>query len=114
MPAIRVRPEAVFRSYPALSCGLPQRFRRTKRLHVVDLDPCRDPALAAILKSDLGGNVGFMRAVVERGDQWCIALRNEPAAYLLRAGQFAIVRIKLLVQNEKAANLRARQHLFFG
>ena len=66
--ALRRRPEAGLRLCPALSCGLPQGFRRTHCLHVADLDPRCDRALAAILKSDLSGNIGFMRAVVERRD----------------------------------------------
>ena len=53
-----------------------------------------------------------MRTVIERRDQWSIALGDEPAANFLRAGQFAIVCVEFLMQNEKAANLRARHHLF--
>src|ERR1700722_6252445 len=40
-----------------------------------------------------------------------VALGNEAAAHLLGAGQLAVVRVELLVQDQKAPDLRARHHL---
>ena len=54
-------------------------------LHVADFHARTDGALAAVLEGDLRRNVGFVRAVIERLDQWRIALGDEPAANLLRA-----------------------------
>ena len=75
--------------------------------HVADLHPRRDGALAAVLEGDLGGDVGLLRAVVERWIRGCVALGDEAAADLLRARQFAVVGVELLVQDEEAPDLRA-------
>ena len=64
-------------------------------------------ALAAVLERHLGRDVGLVRAVVERLDQRRVALGDEAAADLLRAGQLAVVGVELLVQDEEAPDLRA-------
>ena len=67
-----------------------------------------DRALAAVLERHLGRDVGLLRAVVERLDQRAVALGDEAAAHLLGAGQLAVVGVELLVQDQEAADLRAR------
>ena len=48
-----------------------------------------------------------LRTGIKRRDQRRIALGNEAAAHLLRAGDFAVVGVELLVQDQEAADLRA-------
>src|SRR6185312_16858 len=55
------------------SCRRLQRGRRGDRLHVADLHPRADRALAAVLESDLRRDVGLRGAVIERGDQRRVA-----------------------------------------
>src|SRR6266849_3027074 len=90
-----------------LSCGLLQvAGRRRARLHVADRHAGADHALAAVLEGDLGGNVGLLRAVVERLDERRIALGDEAAPHLLGTGQLAVIRVELLVQHQEAPDLR--------
>ena len=53
-------------------------------------------------------------AVVERRDQRRVALGDERAAHLLRAGQLAVVGIELLVQDQEAPDLRGRHLRLVG
>src|SRR3954468_17839572 len=76
------------------------------KLHIPDTHPRRDDALAAVLERDLGGDVGLARSVVERLDQRGVALGDEAASHFLRTGQFAVVGVQFLVQNEEALDLR--------
>src|SRR5262249_44056113 len=83
----------------ARSCRLLHR-RHRHGLHVADFDGGRELALAAVLERHLGGNVGLARAVIERHDQRRITFRDETAAHLLRARDFAVVGVEFLMQNE--------------
>src|SRR3954468_17134287 len=82
-----------------------RRLNRIK-LHIPDIHPRRDDALAAVLERDLGGDVGLARSIVERLDQRGVALGDEAASHFLRTGQFAVVSVQFLVQNEEALDLR--------
>src|SRR3954449_10704944 len=82
-----------------------RRLNRIK-LHIPDIHPRRDDALAAVLECDLGGDVGLARSIVERLDQRGVALGDEAASHFLRTGQFAVVSVQFLVQNEEALDLR--------
>ena len=71
-------------------------------------------ALAAVLERHLGRDVGLAGAPVECVDQGRVALGDEAAAHLLGAGDLAVVGIELLVQDEKAPDLRTRHRLLLG
>ena len=71
-------------------------------------------ALAAVLEGHLDGEMAILGAVVERRDQRRVALGDQRAAHLLRAGQLAVVGIELLVQDQKAADLRGRHLRLVG
>src|SRR6266581_6048750 len=89
------------------SCGLLQvAGRRRVDLHVADRDARADHALAAVLEGHRGGNVGLLRAVVERLDQRGIPLADEAAPHFLGTGELAVIRIELLVQHQEAPDLR--------
>ena len=60
----------------------------------------------------LGRDVRRRRSVIEGLDQRRVSFGDVAAAELLRARQFVVVRIELLVQDEEAADLRAGDHLF--
>src|SRR5581483_10753640 len=97
----------------ARSCGLLHDRRDRDGPHVANLDAGGEHALAAVLERHLGRDVGFARAVIERADERRIAFGDEAAADLLRAGDLAVVGVELLVQDQEAANLRARHGLLF-
>src|SRR5581483_6350242 len=107
-------------SDPGALMGGPRR-RRSRRLlhrtldrqrrHVPDLHARRNDALAAVLEGDLGRDVRLVRTVVKRVDQRRIALGDEAAPDLLRPRQFAVVGVKLLVQDQEPLDLRAGHHL---
>src|SRR5262245_30283765 len=101
----RERTEVAARS----CCFLHRRHRH--RLHVADFDAGGEHALAAVLERHLGGNVGLARTAIERRDQRRITLGDETTAHLLGARDFAVVGIELLMQDEKASNLRPRHGL---
>ena len=84
-------------------------LRRLRVWRQVD-DPtrCRELAFAAVFVGDLGRDRRLARAVVETVDERSVALGDERAPHLLRAGQFAVVRVELLGQDEESPDLRAR------
>ena len=90
---------------------MPRRSRARRcepeRRHVVDAGASFEPALAAVLEGDLGRDRGLLGAVVEAFDQRRVALGDEAAAHLLGAGEFAVVGVELLGQDEEAPDLRA-------
>ena len=60
-------------------------------------------------KRDLDRDFRLVRAVVERAHQRRVAFRDEAAAHLLGARQFAVIRVELLGQDEEARDLRLRR-----
>jgi hypothetical protein len=66
-------------------------------------------ALAAVLEGDLGLDAARRIAGIERLHQRLVSLGNDPPAHLARAGQFAVIGIELLVQDQEPADLRRRQ-----
>ena len=66
-------------------------------------------ALAAVLESDLGLDAARRIAGIERLHQRLVSLRDDPPAHLARAGQFAVIGVELLVQDQEPADLRRRQ-----
>src|SRR5579885_1058784 len=100
-------------SYPC-SCRLPHCWRRRLDLHIADFDPRLDHPFATILEGDLGGDVGFRRAAVQRLDQGRVALGDEAAADLLRTCKLAVVSVEFLVQDEETLDLCAHHHLVGG
>src|SRR6185312_11063765 len=88
-----------------MSCRLLHGRRRRHRFHVADLHPRLDRALAAVLEGHFGRDVGFLGAVIERRHQRPVALGDEAAAHLLGAGEFAVVGVELLVQDEETLDL---------
>src|SRR3954467_8691155 len=83
-------------------------------LHVADLHPRRDNALASVLEGHLGADVGLLRAVIERLDQGFVALADEAAADLLGAGELAVVGFELLRQDQEAPHLGAAHARLLG
>src|SRR5690349_11877510 len=54
---------------PRRSCRLLQRGGRAHGRHIADLHARLDHTFASVLERNLGGDVGFLRAVIERRDQ---------------------------------------------
>src|SRR5438132_10267114 len=67
---------------------------------------------SAVLELDLRLDVLRGLAGVESVDQYRVLLRDEIAPHLARACQLVVVRIELLVQDQKAPNLRIRERAF--
>src|SRR5690606_13987990 len=67
----------------------------------------RNPARTAVLELDFGFDELIALALEQRIDQDVVLLRDEGPAHLARAGQFVIVGIELLVQDEEARYLRS-------
>src|SRR5829696_6576348 len=69
-PFVMIGPSGALMAPSKASRSLLQ-HRRGDRvgLHVADLHPRRDDALAAVLEGDLGADVGLLRAVVEGLDE---------------------------------------------
>src|SRR5262249_7771716 len=98
------------------SARLPERHRRAgarMRGKVADLDVACDGALAAVLEGDANLDMGAPGTVVERLDQGPVALADEAAPHLVGARELAVVGVERLVQDEEAADLRAR-HAWIG
>src|SRR5438477_9033200 len=102
--------------YPGRGSGPSARHPSSRRLlhrrqrhggNVANLDARRKRALAAVLERHLGRDVGLARTAVERRDQRRVAFGDEAAADLLRARDFPVIGVELLVQDEEAPNLRA-------
>src|SRR5258708_29502635 len=100
----------------ALRIGARIRFmRRSSRrgggggggFRVADLELGREPAGAPVLEGDLAVDMRGLGARVERVDERLEALGDEGAAHLARAGELAVIRVELLVQDEAAADLAA-------
>ena len=98
---------------PPLSRGSAAR-RHADLQRSPNLDARREHAFAAVFERDLGRDVGFARAVVERLDQRGVAIGDEAASNLLRAGDFAVVGVELLRQDQEAPDLRAGHRLLLG
>src|SRR6266478_4113323 len=58
-------------------------------------------ALASVFERHLGRDGGLVRTAVERRDQRRVAFGDEVAADLLRARDFPVIGVKLLVQDEE-------------
>src|SRR5690606_16483805 len=87
---------------------------RIDRRGVADLQRRPYPSLAPVLVGDFGLGVDARRAFVERGDQVGILLLDDPPAYLAGAGELAVVGVELLVKDQEASHLAARQHRVGG
>ena len=74
-----------------------------------DLQVGRDAAHAAVLELHLGFDELRILAAVQRIDQHAVLLADEGAPHLAGAGQFVVVGVQLLVQDQEAADLRSRQ-----
>src|SRR5690606_7956096 len=72
-----------------------------------------DAPLAAVLIGYFRLDIFLRRAVIERLYQLAIALGYEAPPHLLRAGEFAVIRVEFLVENDEAPNLRPR-HQFLA
>jgi len=64
-----------------------------------------DRSGASILELHLRLDLAMAGARIQGAHQLRIALGDEAAPHLARAGQFAVVRVELLVQHEEAADL---------
>src|SRR3954469_17671541 len=71
-------------------------------LHIPDRHPRGDHAFPAVLERDLGGDVRLRRPVVERLHERRVALGDEAAAHLLGAGEFAVVGVEFLVEDQES------------
>src|SRR5215475_7981618 len=76
--------------------------------HLADRERAADGAGLAALVGDARVLDDRRGAGIERGDQRLVALLNDIAAKLARAGDFAVVRIEILVQIDEAA--KAQRH----
>src|SRR5262249_55006857 len=81
---------------------------------VADRDSGIDDALTAVFERDFRCDRGLGRAVIERAHERRVTLPNQAAAHLHGAGQFAIVGLKFLGQNQEAPDLRTRQGAVVG
>src|SRR5215469_7335637 len=103
---------------PGCSARLAQRHavvvrgRHPRRL--ADLEVGREAPLAAVLEGHLAVDVDDVAAAIERVDEALIALADEAAADLARPRQLAVVGVELLVEDEKAGDLRARKGRLLG
>src|SRR5690606_35362936 len=95
------------------SGGLRCRFRREGSC-VYDPESGRDGAGLAVLEAHLGLDEAVVAAVVQGVEQHTVLLGDEAPAHLARAGELAVVRIELLVQDEEAMDLRGRHHRVGG
>src|SRR5690242_631197 len=84
-----------------------QWFHRSHGRDVVDGELGLERALAAVLEGHLGRDLSRPGARIERIDQLLEALADEAAAHLARARELAVIGVELLVQDEKAVDLRA-------
>src|ERR1700738_4218435 len=93
---------------PRRLCGRGHSRGCRQRGHIADFHARGQHALAAVLESHFGRDVGLARPAIERSQERRITLRNKPAAHLLRPRDFAVIGIELLVQDQETADLGAR------
>src|SRR5215472_11299369 len=93
--------------------GFP-RVDRGEDFRFGDVEIGGDHSCAAVLELHLGLDVLDALAVVKRADQHGVFLRDEAPAHLARARELVVVRIELLVQDEKAMDLRGGERAFAG
>src|SRR6185437_9828188 len=102
------------RRSPMSSASGRARDTRREHLRVGDHDVGGDDAAAPVLELHLGLDVLDLARGVQRVDQRAVLLGDEPAADLARARQLVVVRIELLVQEQKAAHLGVGEAGFAG
>src|SRR5690242_6582235 len=86
--------------------------RRACRL--ANLELRADHTLAPVLEGDLGLDLDARRLRIERLDEFAIALADEAAPHLARPRQLAVIGVELLMQDEKAPDLRAGERRLRG
>src|SRR5271167_1529570 len=76
-------------------------------LHVVDRDRGVERRLATVLVGDLGGEIHLARTAVKRLDHGSVFLGDKAAPDLARAGDFVVVRVELLVEQQEATDAQS-------
>src|SRR6516225_7452912 len=94
------------RGFPRFDCGEDFRFG--------DDEIGGDDSRSTVLELHLRLDVLHAPAVVERADQHRVLLRDEAAPDLARAGELVVIRVELLVQDQKAMDLRGCERAFAG
>ncbi len=92
--------------HPQLALLQGNRFGgRQARVHVADRQLGAHLALAAVLEGDLGRDAARRIAGIERFHQRLVSVGDDPPAHLAGAGQFAVIGVELLVQDQEPADL---------
>src|SRR6516165_6274090 len=111
-------PRALMRASAARSnvVALPSRrlLHDNRGADVANRNAGVDDPLTAVFERDFRCDHGLGRAVIERAHKWRVAIPNQAAAHLHGAGQFAVVGVKFLGQNQEPPDLRARQGAVVG
>src|ERR1700704_5797870 len=94
---------------PRMRSRRPPRRGGWERGCVGDAQIRGDHSAAAVLEAHLRFDVLVRLAAVERLDEHGVFLGDKSPAHLARARQLVVVRVELLVQNEKTADLRRRE-----
>src|ERR1700730_774155 len=104
------------RPHPPFARAEPSRglLHRGRRADVADRNAGVDHAFASVLECNFRRNRCLRRAVIERTHERRIALADQATPHLHGAGQFAIVGVELLGQDQEAPDLRADQGTVAG